>query len=159
MTWMEVRLLFSVLDVIELAVCMLATIAGMRPGEIFALRWLHMKTDEAEVEQRVYRGKIDTPKTPRSKRTVALSPALRTVIARWKSLSGGPGAEAWVFPSETLETPLRKDNCWRRWIAPKLKEVGLEWVNFQVMRRTHHSCESWTSIPRLWPTSLGIRWT
>ncbi len=30
-------------------------------------------------------------------------------------------------------------NCWRRWIAPRLKRVGLEWVNFQVMRRTHSS--------------------
>ena len=46
-------------------------------------------------------------------------------------------ADAWVFPSETMKTPVSKDNCWRRHIAPKLKEVGLDWVNFQVMRRTH----------------------
>jgi integrase len=47
----------------------------------------------------------------------------------------GPGA--WVFLSENMRTPMSKDNCWRRWIAPRLKSVGLEWVNFQVMRRTH----------------------
>ena len=35
--------------------------------------------------------------------------------------------------------PPRKDNCWRRWIAPRLRSVGLEWVNFQVMRSTHAS--------------------
>lgn len=139
MTWEEVRLLFSALDVRELAVCMLATIAGMRPGEIFALRWRHVKPDRVEIEQRLYRGKIDTPKTEKSKRSVAVSLALQSVTARWKSLSGDPGPESWVFPSEKMNTPLRKDNCWRRWIAPKLKAVGLEWVNFQVMRRTHAS--------------------
>jgi integrase len=139
MTWQEVRLLFSVLETRGLAVCMLATIAGMRPGEIFALKWRHVKTDNVEIEQRLYRGKIDTPKTHQSKRSAALSQGLQSVIARWKSQSGDPGPEAWAFPSETLKTPLAKDNCWRRWIAPKLKAIGLEWVNFQVMRRTHTS--------------------
>jgi integrase len=36
-------------------------------------------------------------------------------------------------------TPLAKENVWRRSIQPKLAKVGLEWVNFQVMRRTHAS--------------------
>jgi len=36
-------------------------------------------------------------------------------------------------------TPLSKDNCWRRHIAPKLAAVGLDWANFLVMRRTHSS--------------------
>lgn len=139
MTWQEVKLLFSVLEARELAVCMLATIAGMRPGEIFGLKWKHIRTDHVEIEQRLYRGKIDTPKTDQSKRSVALSEGLQAEIAKWRSQSGDPGPEAWVFPSETMKTPMSKDNCWRRWIAPRLKAVGLEWVNFQVMRRTHAS--------------------
>jgi integrase len=47
--------------------------------------------------------------------------------------------EAWVFPSERLTTPLRKDNCWRRHFAPQLKAAGLDRVNFHVMRKTHCS--------------------
>ncbi|MGA2475697.1 MAG: tyrosine-type recombinase/integrase [Terriglobia bacterium] len=78
-------------------------------------------------------------KTDQSKRSAALSQGLHAPIARWRTLSGDPGPEEWVFPSETRRTPLAKDNCWRRWIAPRLKSVGLEWVNFQVMRRTHAS--------------------
>jgi integrase len=31
------------------------------------------------------------------------------------------------------------ENVWRRNIGPNLDEVGLDWVNFQVMRRTHSS--------------------
>jgi len=48
-------------------------------------------------------------------------------------------ADAWVFPSEKLITPLARDNCWRRSFLPKLKPVGLAWANFQVMRRTRGS--------------------
>jgi integrase len=43
---------------------------------------------------------------------------------------------AWVFPSER-NTPLSRDNCWRRHIQPRFAAVGLGWVNFLVMRRTH----------------------
>ena len=46
-----------------------------------------------------------------------------------------------VFPSERL-TPLTKENFWQRSIGPKLKEAGLGWVNFQVVRRTHASLMS-----------------
>jgi integrase len=42
-----------------------------------------------------------------------------------------------VFPSENGRTPLGRDNVWRRRIGPKLKSVGLDWVGFHVMRRTH----------------------
>lgn len=72
-------------------------------------------------------------------RSVALSQGLADAINQWRAESGDPGPEEWVFPSETRRTPLARDNCWRRWIAPSLRAVGLEWVNFQVMRRTHAS--------------------
>ena len=39
----------------------------------------------------------------------------------------------------TLETPLSRDNALYRYIRQRLKTVGLEWVDFQVMRRTHSS--------------------
>ena len=32
-----------------------------------------------------------------------------------------------------------KDGLWRRHVRPKLKAKGLEWVNFQVLRRTNAS--------------------
>jgi integrase len=130
MTWDDVKLLFSTLESRELLVCMLATTAGMRPGEIFGLKWKN-------IEQRLYRGKIDSPKTGR--RIVALSKRLQETVAQWRDQSGYPGPEEWVFPSENRNTPLAKDNCWHRTIKPKLKKINLDWVNFQVMRRTHAS--------------------
>ena len=82
---------------------------GMRPGEIFGLKWHHDRGEHIDIEQRVYRGQIDSPKTNRSIRSVALSEGLQSVIAQWRALSGDPGPEAWVFPSETRRTPLSKD--------------------------------------------------
>ena len=60
-------------------------------------------------------------------------------IDEWRGLSLDARADAWVFPSEKLTTPLAKDNCWRRSFLPKLEPAGLAWANFQVMRRTHSS--------------------
>ena len=46
----------------------------------------------------------------------------------------------WILvPSETLTTPFAKDNAWRRHIGPKLEAIGLDWVNFHVLRRSHWS--------------------
>jgi integrase len=86
--------------------------------------------------QRVYRRKLDTPKTDNSTRHAALSVGLLTDIEAWRSMAVSRKDDAWVFPSERM-TLLSKDNCWRRSMLPKLDAVGLSWCNFQVMRRTH----------------------
>ena len=152
----EVILLFSVLNLRETLISMIAIIAGMRPSEIFALKWRHVKGDHLDVQQRVYRGKMDSPKTPRSVRKVALSEGLQRVISRWKSFCIDTSPDAWVFPSENLKTPLSKDNCWRRHIAPNLKTIGLEWANFQVMRRTHSSLMRELNVdPKIVADQLG----
>ena len=156
MTREEVKLLFSVLNLRETLISMLAIIAGMRPSEIFALEWKHVKDDHLDIQQGVYRGKVDSPKTPRSVRKVALSEGLQRVISKWKSFCIDTSLGAWVFPSENLKTPVSKDNCWRRHIAPNLKTIGLEWANFQVMRRTHSSLMRELNVdPKIVADQLG----
>jgi len=139
MTRKEVQLLLTVLGPRELLIARLAILAGMRPGEIFGLRWGRLESEYADIRQRVYRGDIDSPKSVHSVRWAALSDGLSEAIREWKALSVNPAPEAWVFPSENGITPVSKDNCWRRHFAPQLKAVGLGWVNFHVMRKTH-SC-------------------
>ncbi|MGA2184928.1 MAG: tyrosine-type recombinase/integrase [Bryobacteraceae bacterium] len=139
MTIEEVNTLFAVLDTRERLIARLATLAGMRPGEIFGLMWARLESRYADIRQRVYRGDIDSPKSTYSVRWAALSDGVLAEIEAWRSLSVDGRPEAWVFPSEKLTTPLSKDNCWRRNFAPRLSPAGLGWVNFQVMRRTH-SC-------------------
>ena len=65
-----------------------------------------------------------------------MSERLLSGLEQWRALCIDSRPEAGVFPSER-RTPLSRDNIlWRR-IVPKLSSVGLAWVNFQVMRRTH----------------------
>jgi len=139
MTVEEVNKVFSVLDLREQLIAQLAMLAGMRPGEIFALKWGRQERDYADVRQRVYRGELDTPKSFHSVRWAALSDGLIAAIDQWRAMALDTRPDAWVFPSEKLITPLSRDNCWRRSFKPRLEAVGLGWVNFQVMRKTH-SC-------------------
>ncbi len=136
MTIGEVQLCFGALDQRERLIAKLAILAGMRPGEIFALTWGRLTATYADIRQRVYRGRLDTPKTDNSFRKAALSEGLLAAVERWRMMAVAIRDDAWVFPSERM-TPLSKDNCWRRSMYPKLKLVGLGWANFLVMRRTH----------------------
>jgi integrase len=135
----EVARVFAAVDLRERLILRLAGIAGMRPGEIFGLKWVNLEPPYAEVRQRVYRGDIDSPKSPKSIRKAALGESLLAEVARWRAFCLDTAPGAWVFPSENRETPLRKDNVWRRHIGPKLAVLGLAWINFQVLRR---SCSS-----------------
>lgn len=139
MSWKEVSLCLSVLDPRERLIGMLALLAGMRVGEILGLMWDQVSPGSIEVTQRVYQGKIDTPKTFQSRRTVVVSDDLAGELERWRSIARDTGPKAWVFPSENGRTPLSPENLWRRNFLPRLGPVGLKWVNFQVMRRTHAS--------------------
>jgi integrase len=136
MTVAEVRRCFAALGQRERLIAKLALLAGMRPGEIFAMTWGRLTATHADIMQRVYRRKLDTPKTDNSTREAALSAGLLSEIEAWRFVSMSTKADAWVFPSERM-TPLSKDNIWRRSMLPKLQAVGLGWCNFQVMRRTH----------------------
>jgi integrase len=111
MGWEEVKLLFSVLDHRELLIAKLAVIAGMRPGEIFALKWPQVKRDHLKIVRRIYRGKLDSPKTHRSVRLVALSNGLQTLFHKWQDSSVDLTGDGWVFLSERGKTPVAKDNC------------------------------------------------
>lgn len=84
----------------------------MRPGEIFGLTWGRVGKTFAEVTQRVYRNKIDTPKTDQSVRQAALTDGLLIELCAWKKLCLDPGEGAFVFSSER-GTALSKDDVWR----------------------------------------------
>jgi integrase len=103
------------------------------------MKWAKLEPPYADIQQRVYGGDIDSPKSPKSIRKAALSDSVLSDVAQWRTLSVSTAPDAWVFPSETMKTPLRPDNVWHRHIGPKLKAIGLEWINFQVLRR---SCSS-----------------
>jgi integrase len=112
----------------------LCVLAGLRPGEVFALRWGSIAETFVKVRERVYEGVLDSPKSARGTREGALGEGLIADIAAWKTVAVDTGESAFVFRSER-GTPLSSHNIWQRNMEPKLKAVGLEWCTFQVMRR------------------------
>jgi integrase len=72
----EVEHYIEALEQRERVIAHLAIFSGMRPGEILALQRRHISGDckMLSVDQRLYRGDIDTPKTDKSTRTVAIPP-------------------------------------------------------------------------------------
>jgi len=136
MTLEDIAALFRALELRERLIAKFAIVIGMRPGEIFALTWGRIAETYAKVEQRIYRGLLDTPKTHQSVRDAALAQGAFPDLQNWRSMAVDARASAYVFPSER-GTALSKDNVWRRNMLPKLAGAGLGWCNFQVMRRTH----------------------
>jgi integrase len=153
----EVQTLLSVLGLREQLIVQLALFSGMRPGEILALEWKHVAEDHVRVVHRLYRGKLDSPKSERSKRKVAVSSSTHELLDQWRRQQGDAAdPEAWVFPSAHITTPLGRNSAWRWWIRPRLQPVGLEWATFQIMRRTHASLSRQAGIdPKLVADQLG----
>jgi integrase len=155
MTIDEVKRAFTVLKLRERLIFKLAVLAGLRPGEIFCLRRHRLTENTADIQERIYRGRLDTPKTQKSIRVVALSASVREDLENWLAVSPR-GQEAWLFPSEKVDTPLSKDNALYRYMRPRLKTIGLEWINFQIMRRTHSSLMRELGVdPKVVADSMG----
>ncbi len=93
MTKEEVEQYISILETRERVIAHLAIFCGMRPGEILALQRRHIATDckSLRIDQRLYRGDIDTPKTNSSTRTVAIPPkTAHQLRSGWSWQAGSP---------------------------------------------------------------------
>ena len=139
MTVQEAQQAFDVLGLRERLVVKLAVIAGMRCSEIFGIRRGRLNANYVEIVERCSRRDIDTPKTANSIRKAALSRGLQQDLKMWLDSSEDTGPDGWLFPSENKAMPIGADNLMTRNIRPLLKTVGLGWVSYRVMRRTHSS--------------------
>lgn len=71
------------------ALVIVGAYTGMRPGELYELRWndIDLAANRITVSRRLYRGKVDTPKSNKAK-TIALPPAARDVLMRQPTRAG-----------------------------------------------------------------------
>jgi integrase len=150
----DIATALAALGLRERLIMRLAYLVGLRPGEILALQWRHISGDRAQIDQRVYRGKVDTVKN-QTPRTVALPPSVVRDLERWAELCFDLEPNAWVFSTETGR-PGNKDSFWRHAIEPRLRPFGLTWLNFQVLRRTWSTTAAGAGIsPKVRADQLG----
>ncbi|MBZ5673936.1 MAG: tyrosine-type recombinase/integrase [Acidobacteriia bacterium] len=132
----QVEAYFSALELRELVAARLALIEGMRPGEFLARKWPDMHPEVICIPTRVYRGEFDTPKNGKARESAMSDGTWRALLELRKTALDPNG---FVFASEAGDTPISRDNLWRRYMKPALDKVGLGWATFQVLRRTNAS--------------------
>ena len=130
-----------------------AIFTGLRVSELAALKWGNVHSDSITIDERFCRGDWSQPKSEASNATIPVNRDVIERIQRLKELTvtvnwGGHGAhkqfravrksepEDLVFQSLRKGAPMRDNNILVRHIKPAARKLGLEFVNWQVMRRS-----------------------
>ncbi len=116
-------------------VVLTAVLAGLRIGEILALRWsrLDFLRGSIEVSETYSDGQFGTPKTRSSERVIPMSSALRQVLELHRTTCTWREPEDLVFCTNK-RTPLSPKNLYNRALAPacdKLKLPRVSWHSFR----------------------------
>jgi integrase len=128
-----------------------AVYTGLRVSELAALKWKNVHSDSVTIDERYCRGDWGCPKSEASNATIAVNQMVIDRIGRLKSLAvevkAGRGTRRYravksdgpddlVFQSLVKGAPMRDNNILVRHIKPAARKLGIEWVNWQVLRRS-----------------------
>ncbi len=115
----------------------LCLLTGLRIGEVLGLPWrsVDFASGQIRVAQAYYRGTIGSPKTKCSKRLVSIPTALRTALLKLRE-SAKQTEEGLVFHTAN-GTPHNDSNLLHRHLKPAGKTLGMPWLNWHTLRRTH----------------------
>ena len=116
---------------------MLDMTEALRPSELFALRWRSFDDQNTlSITETVYRRQIRPfGKTPGSLTKIHLPDGLASELWRWKMECKNSLPEAFIFPNADggcMDTR----NYRFRVLKPLAEKLGIEKLNFQILRRT-----------------------
>lgn len=118
-------------------VVILAVLGGLRKGELEALRWQdNPQPGTLVVDEAVYRRKIGTPKTFKSRRQVSIGPSTQQAIEEWRGKARFTGAKDFVFAIRTA-TPIDLHNAVARHVKPACRKQGLPAISWHDLRHTY----------------------
>ena len=120
---------------------LLASVTGLRRGELFGLKWEDVDFQEAEI--RIVRSIVDQvegpPKTLASRRPILMSSELASALANWRKQTSFSGSGDWVFasPSAVGKKPYWPDAVLKRHILPAAERAGItKRIGWHSFRRT-----------------------
>ena len=124
----------------------LLAMTGLRIGELLALRWQDIDLQQGllSVNQTVYEGHFDEPKTKRSKRRIPLGPQCVEILAALKRTEATPSTL--VFSARN-GSPLSRRNLLNRQLKPTAKALRLSGVNWHWFRHAHATLLDSTGAP------------
>jgi integrase len=129
-----------------------AVYTGLRASELIGLKWGNVGADSITVSERYCRGDWGIPKSEASNATIPVNPGVIERIQRLKTITievkagtatrcypavKGSGPEDLVFASVAKGRPMRDNNILCRFIKPAARKLGIGFVNWQVLRRSH----------------------
>jgi integrase len=113
------------------------TFCGLRESEAYGLKNGDLFEPSAiRVERSWYKGESNPTKTNEN-RDVGIDREIFARLTAWIATLPDRSSEGWIFPSEAIVTALLPDNVLRRCIQPRLEPLGLDWITFAVLRRSH----------------------
>ena len=129
-----------------------AAFTGLRASELIGLRWKNVHADSITVEERYCRGEWGAPKSKASNATIPVNGQVIDRIHRLKTITveiragnalrrypavKSCGPDDLVFASVATGAPMRDNTILTRFIKPAARALGMGWVNWQVLRRSH----------------------
>jgi integrase len=133
----QLRLLLARLPEPSRSLVLLLILTGMRIGELLALRWrnVDLATGLLRVEETVYDGHFDEPKSNHSVRLIPLGPLAVAVLAERRKL-GCQDGESLVFPNRK-GTTLDRHTLLSRQLKPAAQALGLSNVTWHLLRHSN----------------------
>jgi integrase len=132
----EVRRLLDAADEPLRTLLLCAVLTGMRRGELLGLQWedIDLEGHRLFVRRALWRGKFVTPKSRRSRRTIDLTPTLRSALTQLPGRFQG----GLVFCSADGK-PIDPDNFTHRVWPRVLRRAELRRIRFHDLRHTYAS--------------------
>jgi integrase len=121
---------------------------GLRIGELLAVRWraLDLEIGTLAVRESVYEGKVQRPKTQKSRRTIPLGPHAIASLKAHRDRSTRKSSDDLVFPNKSGE-PLRESKLLERVLQPAAERAGLGRVTWHQFRHIHSSLLNDLRVP------------
>ena len=131
-------ILFNLSDRDRLIVRMFLVL-GLRPSELFALRWNDKDRNSLRIDSSIVDGvEVDT-RTQGSDAAVWLPVSVEKELEWWRSASEQAGPDSFLFPS-TRGTAINTNNFLFRVLKKAGKKANVEGVTHQMLRRTCSTC-------------------
>jgi integrase len=110
-------------------------VLGLRPGEMFALRWDDKDGNSLKIDSSISEGVEVETKTTGSNTAVWLTASIETELEWWRSSCPDASPETFIFPSST-GTAIGTNNFLNRVLKSAGRKAGVPAVNHQMLRRT-----------------------
>ena len=102
---------------------------GMRPEEVFGLRWSDVDWEKGQINiNRAWsKGKQTAGKNEVSMTQVVMSPVLAEALKRWQKLTLCGGATDWIFASykKDRKIPRSASTCGKKYLRPAAIRAGV----------------------------------